>query len=52
MLYSWKADGNLFFEFHGDPDIKPTGRYYESCVLDDKEGKTEATEIVAPYWEK
>lgn len=38
MVYSWKADGKLEFEFHGEPDQKPTKDYYESYELD-KAGK-------------
>jgi hypothetical protein len=41
MVYSWKASGVLEFEFHGEPDEKPTEDYYESYVLD-KDGKAEA----------
>jgi hypothetical protein len=39
MVYSWKADGKLLFEFHGEPDQKPNKDYYESYELDDKIGK-------------
>ncbi len=39
MVYSWKADGKLLFEFHGEPDQKPTKDYYESYQLDDKVGQ-------------
>ena len=42
MVYSWKADGNLLYEFHGEPDNKPTKDYYESYELDDKTGKAES----------
>jgi hypothetical protein len=42
MVYSWKSDGNLLFEFHGEPDQKPTKDYFESYELDDKVGKTES----------
>jgi hypothetical protein len=42
MVYSWKADGVLEFEFHGEPDVKPNDEYYESYVLD-QAGKTEAS---------
>lgn len=38
MLYAWKADGLLEFEFHGEPDVKPSKGYYESYELD-KAGK-------------
>ena len=39
LVYSWKADGKLAFEFHGEPDQKPSKDYYESYELDDKVGK-------------
>ena len=43
LLYSWTASAPLFFEFHGEPDVKPAGKegtdYYESYELDDKKGR-------------
>jgi hypothetical protein len=42
MVYGWKADGKLAFEFHGEPDQKPSKDYYESYELDDKVGKQES----------
>ena len=39
MLYGWKADGKLTYEFHGEPDVKPNKDYFESYDLDDKVGK-------------
>jgi len=39
MVYAWKADGKLAFEFHGEPDQKPNKDYFESYELDDKVGK-------------
>lgn len=42
MVYAWKADGKLLYEFHGEPDQKPDKDYYESYDLDDKVGKTES----------
>ena len=39
MVYGWKADGKLAFEFHGEPDQKPNKDYFESYQLDDKVGK-------------
>ena len=39
MVYGWKADGKLAFEFHGEPDQKPNKDYFESYELDDKAGK-------------
>src|ERR1700685_985233 len=38
MLYGWKADGNLTYEFHGEPDQKPNKDYFESYELNDKVG--------------
>jgi hypothetical protein len=46
LAYSWTASATLFYEFHGEPDVKPAGKegtdYYESYDLDDKKGKTES----------
>jgi hypothetical protein len=46
LTYSWTASATLFYEFHGEPDVKPAGKegtdYYESYDLDDKKGKTES----------
>ena len=39
MVFSWKADGKLTYEFHGEPDQKPRKDYFESYALDDKIGK-------------
>lgn len=39
MVYAWKADGPLLYEFHGEPDQKRNKDYYESYELDDKVGK-------------
>ena len=39
MVYAWKGDGKLQFEFHGEPDVKPSKDYFESYELDDKIGK-------------
>ena len=39
MVYAWKANGKLAFEFHGEPDQKPNKDYYESYELDDRVGK-------------
>src|ERR1700761_9436729 len=38
MVYGWKADGKLQFEFHGEPDQKPRPDYFESYALADKVG--------------
>jgi hypothetical protein len=46
LIYSWQASDKLFFEFHGEPNVKPAGRegtdYYETYELDDKVGKDQA----------
>ena len=39
MVYGWKADSKLAFEFHGEPDQKPNKDYFESYELDDKVGR-------------
>lgn len=39
MVYGWKANGMLTYEFHGEPDQKPNKDYFESYELDDKIGK-------------
>jgi hypothetical protein len=39
LVYAWKANGKLTFEFHGEPDQKPDKDYFESYELDDKIGK-------------
>jgi hypothetical protein len=39
MVYAWKGDGKLMFEFHGEPDQKPNNDYYDSYELDDTVGK-------------
>src|SRR5882724_695351 len=39
MVFAWKADGPLQFEFHGEPDQKPRPDYFESYLLDNKMGK-------------
>ena len=63
LAYSWTASATLFYEFHGEPNVKPAGKegtdYYESYDLDDKTGKTESHgTFVAPstgihgwFWE-
>ena len=38
MVYSWKANGTVAFEFHGEPDNKPNKDYFESYELNDKVG--------------
>jgi hypothetical protein len=39
MVYGWKANGILAYEFHGEPDQKPSKDYFESYELNDKIGK-------------
>lgn len=39
MVYGWKSDGKLTFEFHGEPDQKPNKDYYESYEKNDTVGK-------------
>jgi hypothetical protein len=39
MVYAWKANGKLAFEFHGEPNQTPNRDYYESYPLDDKVGR-------------
>ena len=39
MVYGWKGDGKLAFEFHGEPDRKPSKDYFESYELNEKPGK-------------
>jgi hypothetical protein len=38
MVYGWKANGSVAFEFHGEPDNKPNKEYFESYELNDKVG--------------
>ena len=38
IIFAWKADGPLQFEFHGEPDQKPRPNYYESYLLDNRVG--------------
>jgi hypothetical protein len=42
MVYGWKADGNVQFEFHGEPDQKPRPDYFESYQLDNQVGQDHA----------
>jgi hypothetical protein len=39
MLYSWTANEPVFYEFHGEPDVKPNEDYYDRYDLDDQAGK-------------
>jgi hypothetical protein len=43
MLYSWKASGPVAFEFHGEPDVKPSKDYFESYELNDKTGADQSS---------
>ncbi|HWF11156.1 MAG TPA: hypothetical protein VG297_21955 [Bryobacteraceae bacterium] len=38
MVYGWKSNGKLAYEFHGEPDQKPNKDYFESYELNDKIG--------------
>lgn len=59
MVYSWKANGPVAYEFHGEPDNKPNKDYFESYELDDQPGKDHSYgSFVAPttgihgwFWE-
>jgi hypothetical protein len=47
MVYSWTASPSekIFYEFHGEPDTKPTGAgedYFESYDKDDQVGKDQS----------
>jgi len=42
MVYAWKANANVQFEFHGEPDQKPKSDYFESYQLDNKGGQDHA----------
>ena len=42
LVFAWKADGLVQFEFHGEPDVKPRPDYFESYLLDNKIGKRES----------
>jgi hypothetical protein len=39
IVFAWKADGPVQFEFHGEPDQKPKPNYFESYLLDNKIGR-------------
>jgi hypothetical protein len=45
MVYSWTANKQVLYEFHGEPDVKPEGApedYFESYEKDDKQGKAQS----------
>jgi hypothetical protein len=51
MVYSWTANGNVLYEFHGEPDTKPAGAvedYYESYEKDDEGKKQSHGTFTAP----
>ena len=39
IVFAWKADGPVQFEFHGEPDQKPKPDYFESYLLDNRGGR-------------
>jgi hypothetical protein len=39
IVFAWKADGPVQFEFHGEPDQKPKSDYFESYILENKTGR-------------
>ena len=45
MVYSWTSNSKVFYEFHGEPDVKPAGApedYFESYEKDDAVGKNQS----------
>ena len=45
MVYSWTANRQVQYEFHGEPDVKPATAgedYFESYDKDDAEGKNQS----------
>jgi hypothetical protein len=45
LIYSWIADRNLQYEFHGEPNVKPPNvgsDYFESYELDNTAGKDQS----------
>ena len=46
LIYSWQASDKVFFEFHGEPNVKPAGKegtdYYETYEIDNTVGKDQA----------
>jgi len=64
LIYSWTATGVVLFDFHAEPDVKPSGEerneeYFESYDTEDVAGKDQAHgTLIAPstgihgwYWE-
>ncbi|MBZ5605031.1 MAG: hypothetical protein LAO79_22260 [Acidobacteriia bacterium] len=41
IVFAWKADGPMQFEFHGEPDQKPKPDYFESYLQDYRAGRKE-----------
>ncbi len=41
IVFAWKADGPMQFEFHGEPDQKPKPDYFESYLQDYRTGRKE-----------
>jgi hypothetical protein len=51
LIYSWKATGKVVFEFHGEPDQKPSGAvedYYESYKNETAGGDSSNGTFIAP----
>ena len=46
LIYSWISSDKLLFEFHGEPNVKPSGKegtdYYETYEIDNQIGKDQA----------
>lgn len=58
MLYSWRATGNVAYEFHGEPDNKPNKDYFESYELNEAGKDRSSGSFIAPttgihgwFWE-
>jgi hypothetical protein len=48
MVYAWKANGVLEYEFHGMPDDKPNPDYYQSYDLNKKGKSSFYGSLIAP----
>ena len=48
MVYGWKADGKLTYEFHGEPDVKPNKDYFESYELNEAGAESFYGSFTAP----
>ena len=42
MVFAWKADGPLQFEFHGEPDQKPSARLFRDWKNANEAGRADA----------